>query len=83
MMKNRATKFKMSVKIPNAVFFSSSSLVRLPEEPDTVSIRRTSFIIRPQMQVNSSTERDLQSMTTQTISGCSQLTLAPSCGLGE
>ncbi len=58
-MNSRAMKFKMSVKTPNALFFNWSSF-EMPE-PDTpeVSMRRTSFIIRPQMQVNRSTDREL------------------------
>jgi hypothetical protein len=43
------------------VFFFSSSDVRLElEEPDEESTRRTSFIIKPQMQVKSSTASDLR-----------------------
>jgi hypothetical protein len=59
-MNNRATKFKMSVTIPNASFFIWSSLVK-PEGDvlDDESTRRTSFIIKPHMHVNSSVARDL------------------------
>ena len=60
-MKIKTKAFKISVITPKTVFFFSSSDVRLElEEPDEESTRRTSFIIKPQMQVKSSTASDLR-----------------------
>ena len=60
-MKTKAKAFKISVITPKTAFFFSSSDVRLElEEPDEESTRRTSFIIKPQMQVKSSTASDLR-----------------------
>lgn len=61
-MNSSASKFKMSVTIPKMLFFASSSLVNVESagEDAMVSMRSTSFIIRPHIHVNSSVARDLR-----------------------